>query len=174
MRSYWQKRRERNKGYYQQIVDYAREFAPDAQTSLDVGNYGCEYVYELEWIPRRTVLDIIDDMYALDDRIEKIKADFLALQPSQKFDLVTCLQVLEHFDDPTPFIAKLRQVQAKVLIVSLPFMWPNDRTPNHKHDPISLATIHSWMGTESAAETVITEENGTQRWMGVYVKQTSG
>jgi hypothetical protein len=173
MKSYWNRRRERNKAYYKQIVNYSREFAADAQTSLDVGNYGCEYVYELDWIPKRTVLDVIEDMFSLDDRIEKIKADFLLWNPPHKYDLVTCLQVLEHFDDPMPFIDKLRQVQGNVLIVSLPYMWPTDHTPSHKHDPISLNTIHFWLGDNSVAETIITEENGTQRWMGVYVNRKS-
>jgi hypothetical protein len=173
MKSYWQQRRIRNRGYYSQVVDYARKFAPAAQSSIDVGNYGCEYVYEFDWIANRTVLDIRDDMYSLDYRIAKIKADFLTWQTSQKYDLVTCLQVLEHFADPLPFVSKLRQIQGGVLIVSLPYMWPDDgRTAEHKHDPISLETIHQWLGKHSAEETIVTEENGTQRWIGAYVKQT--
>ena len=168
MRTYWQQRRERNKGYYRQVVDYAREFAPAAQSSLDVGNYGCEYVYELDWIPRRTVLDIRDEMHSLDDRIEKVQADFLTWKPQHPYDLVTCLQVLEHFDDPAPFIRKLREAAAGVLIVSLPYMWPKENTPNHKHDPIDIEKIHRWLGSDSVAEIIVQEENGTHRWMGVY------
>jgi hypothetical protein len=170
MRTYWQKRRERNKGYYKQVVDYARTYAPHAQSSLDVGNYGCEYVYEFDWIARRCVLDIRDEMFALDERIEKIRADFLTWRPPRRYDLVTCLQVLEHFHDPLPFIQKLREVQQGALIISLPYMWPDDRTADHKHDPIDLEKIHRWLGSKSTAETIVTEENGTQRWMGVYLR----
>jgi hypothetical protein len=168
MKSYWQQRRKRNRKYYDQTIALARKHAPRARNYLDVGNYGCEYVYEMDWIADKTVLDIRDEILSLDDRVKKLKVDLLQWEPDSKFDLVTCLQVLEHFEDPRPFIDKLHAVCADVLIISLPYMWKAGETPDHKHDPIGLDLIHAWLGDDASEETVATEDNGVERWIGVF------
>ena len=169
--SYWQARRERNKQYYGLTTAMVKKYAADAISMIDVGNRGCGYVSEWDWIPDRTVLDLSADIYQLDDSVQKIQHDFLQWQPAQQYDLVTCLQTLEHIDDPLPFIDKLRQIQRDIMIISLPYLWPASKAPlEHKHDPIDLDKIYRWFGEDPLEHSVATERNGTQRWIGVYSK----
>lgn len=138
---------------------------------IDVGNRGCEYIYQWDWIPDKTVLDISDEIFRLDESIEKIQEDFLAWKPDREYDLVTCFQTLEHIQDPIPFIEKLREIQKGVLIVSLPYMWPSTKAPGeHKHDPIDMELIRKWFELRPIEETIVAEARGTERWMGVYSK----
>ena len=170
--SYWQARREHNRSYYGQATALAQKYAADAGSMIDVGNRGCEYVYEWDWIGDKTVLDISADIQQLDDSVHKIQHDFLTWQPDRQYDLVTCMQTLEHIDDPIPFIEKLYRIQKDILLVSLPYLWPADKAPlEHKHDPISLEMIHAWLGEQSLEEVIATERNGTQRWIGVYARR---
>ncbi len=169
--SYWQARRERNKQYYGLTTELVKKYAAGANSMIDIGNRGCGYVCEWDWIADRTVLDLSADIYQLDDSVHKIRQDFLLWQPERRYDLVTCLQTLEHIDDPLPFIDKLRQIQGDILIVSLPYLWPASKAPlEHKHDPIDMDKIYRWFGEEPLEHSVATERNGTQRWVGVYPK----
>ncbi len=173
--TYWQARREHNRVYYGHATALAKKYAAGAASLIDVGNRGCEYVYEWDWIHDKTVLDLSDEIFRLDDTVQKIQQDFLAWRPERQYDLVTCLQTLEHFEDPLPFIDKLHRIQKDILLVSLPFMWPADKAPlEHKHDPIDLPTIHAWLGSEPLEQVIATERNGTQRWVGVYASRGAG
>ena len=79
--------------------------------------------------------------------------------------------VAENIDDPLPFIDKLRAVQKNILIISLPYLWPASKAPlEHKNYPIDMEKIHRWFGEESLEDSVVTERNGTRRWVGVYAK----
>ncbi len=169
MNSYWEERRLRNKNYYAQVTAFVRKYASGAQSLIDVGNRGCEYVYEWDWIADKTVLDISADIFGLDESVNKIQEDFLVWRPERKYDLVTCFQTLEHIEDPIPFIEKLRDIQGGVLIVSLPYLWPATKAPDeHKHDPIDMELIRKWFGANPLDEAIATEAKGTMRWVGAY------
>ena len=171
MTTYWEQRYLRNKNYYAQATAFVRKYAPDAVSMIDVGNRGCEYIYKWDWIPDKTVLDLSDEIFSLDARIKKIQADFIAWKPDREYDLVTCFQTLEHIEDPIPFIKKLREIQKGVLIVSLPYMWPASKAPDeHKHDPIDMELIREWFELRPLEESIVAEDRGTERWMGVYSK----
>ncbi len=171
MFNYWERRRYRNKNYYGQATEYVRKYAADAVSMIDIGNRGCKYIYEWNWISDKTVLDTSDEIYNLDDSVKKVQEDFLVWVPDREYDLVTCFQTLEHIQDPIPFINKLHEIQRGVLIISLPYMWPICKAPSeHQHDPISMDKIHNWLGTHPLEETIVTEDRGTERWMGVYGK----
>ena len=50
-------------------------------------------------------------------------------------------------------------------------MWPTSKAPaEHRHDPISLELIQNWFGILPLEETIVAEDRGTERWMGVYGK----
>ena len=169
MCTYWEQRRHRNRNYYNQTTEFVRKYAANATSMIDIGNGGCEYIYDWNWISEKTVLDIGGEIYSLNDSVKKVQEDFLAWKPACKYDLVTCLQILEHMQDPVPFVKKLREIQGDILIVSLPYMWPASKAPDeHKHDPMDLEMIHSWLGENPLEEKIVAEERGTERWIGVY------
>lgn len=171
MCTYWEQKRHRNKNYYGKATEFVKKYAPNATSMIDIGNRGCEYIYEWSWIAEKTVLDISGQIYNLDDSVKKVQEDFLVWRPDREYDLVTCLQTLEHVQDPVPFVKKLREIQKDILIVSLPYLWPANKAPfEHKHDPIDLEMIHGWLGTYPVEEIIVAEERGTERWMGIYRK----
>ena len=171
MCTYWEQRRYRNQNYYNQTTEFVRRYAPDATSVIDIGNRGCEYIYEWDWIGEKTVLDVSGEIYRLNDTVWKVQEDFLTWQPTGQYDLVTCLQTLEHIRDPVPFVKKLRDIQKDILIVSLPYMWSACKAPDeHQHDPMDLEMIHAWLGKNPLEEKIVAEARGTERWIGVYRK----
>ncbi len=166
-KTYWEKRRKKNKNYYNETVKLAKRHCPQAKTLIDIGNYGCEYVYEFAWIPHKTVLDITDDIFNLPDSIKKIKHDFLSWEPENQYDLVTCLQVLEHFADASPFIERLLRITRGHLLITLPYNWPKGYAPDHKYDPMNLASIHNMFPFAFDEEMIVKEKRGIERFLGI-------
>jgi len=62
-----------------------------------------------------------------------------------KVSLVTCLQVLEHVEDPAAFAQKLLATGDRV-IASVPYLWPRGACPGHLHDPVRLSMVLDWFG----------------------------
>lgn len=58
-----------------------------------------------------------------------------------EYDVITCMQGLEHLDDPKALINKYKD---KIWIFSLPFD-QNDSNPYHHHR-ITTEVIHDWFG----------------------------
>lgn len=63
-------------------------------------------------------------------------------------DVVTCLQVLEHLDDPKPFCAALFAAARQAVIVSVPWGWPAGLCTSHVQDPVDAAKLDGWTGRE--------------------------
>ena len=61
-------------------------------------------------------------------------------------DVVTCLQVLEHLDEPEPFCAALFTHARRSVILSLPWGWPAGEEPSHVQDPVDGAKVKLWTG----------------------------
>jgi hypothetical protein len=115
----------------------------DRKSLIDVGSAGCPYLDWFEFIPERTSLDLRKPYQA--EGVVSIKGDFLAWEPPGRYDLVTCLQVLEHVPDAAGFAQKLLSI-GDVVIVSVPYKWPAGRSKHHVHDPVDEAKMQSWFG----------------------------
>jgi hypothetical protein len=159
---YWERRRQF--GYYAEAVRLARAHAPDGGSVLDVGSNETDVVGALEWFDRRVVLDRM----LLEPRrgVETIMIDFMNYEPHDSFDVVLCLQVLEHIADPAPFARKLLAT-GRTVIVSVPYVWPAGVVANHLHDPIDEQTLRAWTGREPD-ETSVVVDNGKERLLAVY------
>lgn len=138
---YWQRRSDLK--YYRTAVRYARLFAPRARSVLDVGSANCEYINWLDWIPSRTRLDL-QPLGELEG-VETIRGDFMQFDPARTFDLVLCLQVLEHLHQPEVFTRKLL-AQGKVVIISVPYKWKPRPRSSHVQDPVDEEKLLSWTG----------------------------
>jgi len=71
--------------------------------------------------------------------------DFMKWWPADPFDLVICLQTLEHIDDQTvaSFARKLFAVGRNV-IISVPFMWDDHGRHGHLQNCINHEDLYSW------------------------------
>ena len=70
-------------------------------------------------------------------------------------DVVTCLQVIEHLDDPQPFVDAVFSHARRAVILSLPWMWQAGHCPSHKQDPIDMAKINAWVKRTSGRSAIV-------------------
>jgi hypothetical protein len=160
---YWENRKKMK--YYQTVVDLSRKYAPAAAQAIDIGSNITQVIHQLAWIPRRVALDIENVPPALG--LETIRADFMAYDPGTVFDLVLCLQVLEHLQNPEPFAQKLLQT-GRTLILAVPYRWPQGLVGSHIQDPVDEAKLFSWMHREPVETAIVTDKN-RRRLVAVYL-----
>ena len=149
--------------YYQEVLRLARAHVPAGRTVLDVGANDTRVLRRLDWFERRVALDV--NPMPSQRGIERVQTDFLAYRADPPFDLVICLQVLEHLSDPATFARKLLEV-GRTVIVSVPYQWPTGLHPGHVQDPVSEAMLVGWVG-RSPVETRIVR-NGRDRLIAVF------
>lgn len=161
---YWTSRQASN--YLRVVRGICDTIAGDARTVLDVGSFGTPI---LEW-RRRTAqrlvsIDLRQPYVA--DGVESITADFLEYTLGEPFDLVTCLQVLEHVPDATAFARKLLAA-GRIVVVSVPYKWPKGACASHIHDPVDERVMRSWFGRLPTSQYVARETSGLSRLVQVY------
>jgi hypothetical protein len=159
--TYWGERR--RLAYYREVLDVARAHAPAGGSVLDVGAGDTEVVDALRWFSRRVALDRRD--IGPRPGIERVVMDFMEYRPEVPFDLVLCLQVLEHLDDPAAFAQKLLG-SGVTLVLSVPYRWPEGTSRHHRHDPIDEAKLLRWTGQHPVETRII--KNGRDRLIAVY------
>lgn len=132
---------------------------------LDIGSRGTPI---LEWFRapgvRLVSLDLVEPYHA--DGVESVTADFLEWH-AERFDLVLCLQVLEHVPDAGAFALKLLAV-AETLVVSVPYRWRPGACKEHVHDPVDEGKMRAWFRREPVFSYLAREPRGTERLVQVY------
>jgi hypothetical protein len=140
--------------YYQYVDFILRVVARDAKSTVDVGTAGCPYIEWFDWIPDRTSIDL--DVCCESETVKGVTGDILEMDFAERFDVGTCLQVLEHIPDPAPFRARLQEI-CRILVVSVPYEWPEGRTAGHIHDPVTTEKLASWMERQPNEMVVVPE-----------------
>jgi hypothetical protein len=162
--SYWEARK--NFVYYQVVRIIATQLAEGAKSVLDVGSAECP---NLEWFPdaeQRTSLDLRKPYVA--SGIKSVKSNYLSWEVDQQYDLVLCLQVLEHVPDAGAFAQKLL-ASGKIVVASVPYKWHGGGVSTHVHDPVDEAKMLQWFGREPNFSYICTEiSTGAKRLICVY------
>jgi 2-polyprenyl-3-methyl-5-hydroxy-6-metoxy-1,4-benzoquinol methylase len=159
--NYWGRRRHRQ--YYREVERLARAYAPAGGSVLDVGAADTELLHRLDCFARRVALDRRPPRPH--PNIERVAADFMDYRPPKRFDVVLCLQVLEHLTAPEAFARKLLATGTRI-IISVPYRWPAGRTPGHVQDPVDETMLARWAG-QPPVETHIVR-NGVERLIAVF------
>ena len=137
--SYWDKRKN---NIYLRYVDYIMcALSDETKSIIDVGSRSCPYLEWFPWATERVSLDLKKPFKA--PGVRSIKTDFLTWEPDKHYDVVLCLQVLEHVPPVEEFAHKLLTLGRHV-IVSVPYKWPETAMRGHVHDPIDRAKFLSW------------------------------
>jgi hypothetical protein len=149
--------------YYREVVRLARLHAPAGGAAIDVGSGDTTVIDALAAFTVRMTLD----RRYIPPRpgIEHVTSDFLAWDPTRHFDLVMCLQVLEHLHNPGPFARRLFDVGGTV-IISVPYRWPAGLHPGHVQDPVDERSLESWTG-RTPIETLVVRD-GRERLIAIY------
>jgi hypothetical protein len=159
--AYWRERQAFN--YYADVVRLSRQYVPDGGSVIDVGAGATHVLGRLDWFADRVALDL--KMARRQRGIERVRGDFLAYRADRSFDLVLCLQVLEHLNDPTTFARKLFAT-GRTVIISVPYRWPAGLYPPHVQDPVDEDSLAAWTG-RTPTETQVALD-GLQRLIAVY------
>lgn len=107
------------------LEQFLKRYASDGKT-LDVGSGGSLYRYE-RFFPNRVTVDIDPA------RNPEIVGDIHDLPfKDEEFDVVLCVEVLEHVLDPRKAIAEMKRVLKKggTLILTTRFVYPIHDAPN--------------------------------------------
>jgi hypothetical protein len=161
---YWDSRKDFN--YYRAVIELSRKHVPAGTQVIDVGALDTGVLTQLDWFQHRVALDVA--YMPPRRRIRRVRMDFMEYRPPVTFDLVLCLQTLEHLNDPRPFARKLLET-GKTVIISVPYKWPAGTYAGHKQDPVDEAKLKSWTG-QDPIETVIAR-NGRKRLIAVFIGQ---
>jgi hypothetical protein len=84
----------------------------------------------------------------------------------REFDLVLCLQVLEHLREPARFSRKLLSVGRRI-ILSVPYKWPWGVCPSHLQDPVDEQKLLRWLGKPPLEGALVTD-GACRRLVAVY------
>lgn len=71
--------------------------------------------------------------------------DFFDYKQPNKFDIVTCFQVIEHIEKAKEFTQKILKT-GNLTIISLPYKWSENTCIYHCQDPIDEEKLYSWTG----------------------------
>jgi hypothetical protein len=165
--TYWNRRRDLL--YYQVVRILATRLAAEAGSVLDVGSRGSPYIEWFEDVPIRTSLDLVEPYFG--EGVTSVTSDFLKWQPDRQYDIVLCLQVLEHVRDATSFARKLLAA-GEVVIVSVPYRWRKAQNKAHVQDPVTYRKIVGWFGREpNFSHLVVEPETGTERIVCVFERE---
>jgi SAM-dependent methyltransferase len=150
--------------YYRTAVDFALEFAPKAQTVIEVGPRDTPFLELIDWVPSKTA---IDRYFKPNIRgATNLQGDFMKFEPPRAFDLVFCLQVLEHLHAPDAFAQKLLRT-GKTVIISVPYKWREGHCKWHVQDPVTEEKLLGWTNKAWLKSAVLKDE-GAERLVTVF------
>ncbi len=167
--AYWSERKQFN--YYAEVVRLSRLYVPNGGSVIDVGAGYAHLLRRFDWFTHRVALD--PNTIRRQRGIERLCIDFFEYRPETPFDLVLCLQVLEHLDDPTRFAQKLFAT-GQTVIISVPYRWPAGFYQPHVQDPVDEEKLASWTGRTPTATLKV--RDGRERLIAVYgaIESASG
>jgi hypothetical protein len=160
--AYWQSRKELK--YYQEVLRFARQYAPDGGSILDVGSHNCDYITWFDWFATRHKIDLRKTIEI--EGVKTMQGDFMQFQSAAPYDLVLCLQVLEHLQDPAAFAQKLLGT-GKILIVSVPYKWHAGQCSFHLQDPVDEEKLLQWFKIPWLEMKIVTD-NKMKRLVAVF------
>ena len=162
--SYWEGRKDAI--YLFAARKLCERFCQKPLAVIDIGSYNTPI---LEWFRSSAEKLVSLDLHApyQGRGITSIQEDFLSYPIDQTYDLATCFQVLEHIPDAAIFAKKLLTL-APIVMISVPYRWPQGACGEHVHDPVDEEKLLTWFGKKPLFQYVATEFSGIKRLIGVY------
>lgn len=140
--------------YYRYIDYIVRTVGSTAHSMLDVGSGNCPYLEWFDWIESKYSVDLQTPYES--NSIIGVVGDIHSTNFPLHFDIVSCLQVLEHVPDAKRFAKRLLEL-GSTLIISVPYKWPGGKAKDHVHDPVDEEKLFSWFGRRPNYQIVVRE-----------------
>lgn len=153
------------------VYDAVLRYTPHASSLADIGSGAPPFLRLFDWFPNRVIVapyfvadqgDESNSSHILKaaaaaaarprgislplDGISIITAQFLKTPVDLSFDVVLCMGVLEHVENPREFMKKLLHTAKVALIVSVPYLWPacGHKGCGHLTDEIDEDVVRGW------------------------------
>ena len=156
IRKYWRIRQSLR--YFQYTYKFVNALE-ECSSILDVGGGPSGFLQKVD--PRKYTKRVLLDLEQLEFTGEGstpptmvIEGDFLDT-PLPLFDVVVCLQVMEHILDKHKFATKLLRVAQKYLIVTVPYKWAEESC-------IDENMVASWFKTPFEKKILTQTNEGTR------------
>lgn len=169
MNNYWETRKECN--YYKKVIEIINEetilrsnIGSSVASIIDIGCANTEILKNFN-IKDKACLDF--NKLPETVGVRTIKCDFYKWVPDKKYDIVMCLQVLEHLDRPKEFANKLFELSNGKVIISVPYKWKKGFCIHHVQDPVDETKLFEWT-QRVPSESYIIEDNSVKRIICVY------
>ena len=148
--------------YYKKIQEILRELS--FSSIIDIGSRKSPV---FETLNKDIYAISLDKDLVYEDKDNFICADFNTWIPNRKYDVVLCLQVLEHLDDPFKFTQKLFDT-GNIIIISVPYKWKKGLCKEHVQDPVDETLIKQWTMRMPSQQFIIKENNNVERIICCY------
>lgn len=149
--------------YYKKCIELIDQISLKnmPQSIIDIGGWNGFFIKDLS-IKEKVCLDKKVKSGDYDD-VKYIEKEFLKWDADKQYDIVLCMQVLEHLNDKEihAFTEKLFQI-GKSVIISIPYKWRKGWCKNHKQDPVDYTKLKSWT-KRNPFESYLVKDKGVER-----------
>ncbi|MBR2525685.1 glycosyltransferase [bacterium] len=130
--------------YFKIVKNIIKILSGNEKTILDIGSAGIDLMSEYPFKERYSVAT-----YGAinNDRVTGYEMDFFDFEVKEKFDVITCLQVVEHVEKAKEFVQKILK-SGKLCIISVPYKWEKGACKYHVQDPIDEMKMYDWSETK--------------------------
>lgn len=130
--------------YYKLVKNWLNKLG-EKESILDVGCGGCPVA---AWgkFNKRVALNL--EPFPKIKNVVCVTDDWMNY-PAEKFSVITCLQVIEHFqkDYILKFVNKIFE-NCQTAIISVPYKWEKGLEPSHIQDPIDICKFVNLVGKD--------------------------
>lgn len=157
--------------YYKKCIDILQELSSYNKSIIDVGGWKGDFIKNLHFFNDRTVTDLHKKPSNFPSNVKFISGDFTKINFNRKYDIVTCMQVLEHIPHNKihQFTQKLFNL-GKTVIISIPYKWDKNFCKYHIHDPVDEYKLYKWTKKVPSKLYLVRENNKTERLIAIYYK----
>lgn len=145
--------------YYKKTLSILNDLSEHNDSLLDVGGWKGEFISKVNGFTDKTVIDLHKKPKNFPEDINFISSDFIKANINKKYDVVICMQVLEHIDNDIihRFTQKLFEV-GKMVLISVPYKWNKGACKYHIQDPVDENKLKSWTKKEPTRTWIIKEK----------------
>lgn len=145
--------------YYKKTLSILNDLSEHNDSLLDVGGWKGEFISKVNGFTDKTVIDLHKKPKNFPEDINFISSDFIKANINKKYDVVICMQVLEHIDNDIihRFTQKLFEV-GTIVLISVPYKWEKGACKYHIQDPVDENKLKSWTKKEPSKTWIIKEK----------------
>ena len=130
--------------YYKIVKIIIKILSGKNKTILDIGSREIDLMSEF---PFKRCVSVAISGPISNEKVDGFEMDFFDYNIEEKFDIITCLQVVEHVENAKKFIEKILN-SSRIAIISVPYKWDKGLDKSHIHDPIEENKMFAWSNSK--------------------------